>query len=196
MISSTDREVFVLRKYPLLVIEGVDGSGKTTIAKRLSDVRGALYVKMPKACYGWISGAVERLGNRELEAATYIAITFLSSLHLRWLLRKGPVVCDKYIHTTLVAQECLGSWLIRLIKPLRYVLVPKPDATFCLTTRSTSELVRRCEIRGKYDDNDREMHSMHHRLEMHYASYPEITMVETDGVSVETVFSYILNQIE
>ena len=111
------------RDYLFIAIEGVDGVGKTTVAKIIASKIDAIYVKTPINNFlKKIGFLVERIGNQEIEAIGYFILASISSIYFRFLLRKQNVICDKYILVTVVDQIVLGSKIARFFKRL-YVLI-------------------------------------------------------------------------
>ena len=101
-------------KGKFFVVEGVDGSGKTTYAKKLvsnlnSSGRNAVYTKEPTENYQVIC---KTIGNDQKlsELLGYIEDRKIHNLQINSLLDRGiDVVCDRYYLSTLAYQD-LGKF--------------------------------------------------------------------------------------
>lgn len=120
--------------------EGIDGSGKTTVSRRLHqalrDDHRVVWTKEPTDT--WLGGAVDRAVTEERAAAT-IAFLFMAdrvehTVQIRdWLSEGMVVLCDRYMDSTIAYQaaglegidEPLG-WLRNLHRPFCVT----PDLTF------------------------------------------------------------------
>ncbi len=102
----------------LVSIEGIDGSGKTTLAKEIVDRlieagRSAIYTKEPFT--EKISSLIQELGWSDP-----IALTLLFSadrrIHVKWMEEQkvDVIITDRYIHSTIAYQSVMGveeSWI-------------------------------------------------------------------------------------
>ncbi|MDT7876114.1 MAG: dTMP kinase [Sulfolobaceae archaeon] len=137
----------------IISFEGIDGSGKTTIAKlvfeRIVKIIGnrkkVLLTQEPFTKE--ITSLIEKLGWKDP-----IALTLLFSadraFHINWILKEGYdiILMDRYIHSTIAYQSVLGvdeEW-IRLINSN----FPKPDIVILLDIKPETALER---LRGKVD---------------------------------------------
>ncbi len=157
--------------YPFIVFEGVDGSGKTTIAKALAERIGAHYYYNPPAVlrpfrtYADASSPKIRfrycsLGNR------------IASLHIRWLLRTRPVVCDWYVFSTIAYHSVLLG--VKLPMPGRTLM---PDR-IVRTRADWDEISRRLTERGKV------------------SKYEELEFLKQVSPEYDRIFSGMENLIE
>jgi dTMP kinase len=126
----------------LIVLEGIDGSGKSTVAKALAEHLGDRAVLTREPTDSWIGRAVKEGDGREVspyvDALLFMADRAQHTLEMAELVRKGKtVVCDRYYHSTVAYQTAslrrkgLGDnfgWL--LDSNTRISL--KPDITFLL----------------------------------------------------------------
>ncbi|WEL19188.1 dTMP kinase [Candidatus Nanohalococcus occultus] len=139
--------------YPgtFIVIEGADGAGTTTQAKKLADHLDAHYTYEPSKSK--IGVKVDELISTDDSSADTVALAFAADrmVHLEEevipKLEKGEtVVCDRYYHSSLVYQPLMGEdfeW----VKSLNRSAI-KPDLTVVLDV-SAEEGMERVEQRGK-----------------------------------------------
>lgn len=91
----------------LYVIEGIDGAGKTTVARALAATCGAVYYKTPPARYCRRRADYECPGRERARFFFYLEALQAASDDLRVLLRRRDVVCDRYWLSTIVYHEAL-----------------------------------------------------------------------------------------
>jgi len=139
-------------RHLFLVIEGVDGAGKTTIAKRISTVIGGKYIKSPPEPFAMIK-------QRVLETATPVArFTYFISSNVqisalaKRLLNETHVVSDRYIWSTLAYHAAIENIspieLKKMVMPLVRV-IKMPDYVIFLTVSREAQLQR---LKGRLDD--------------------------------------------
>jgi dTMP kinase len=97
-----------------IVLEGLDGAGKTTCAERLAQVLGAQCMTTPspelRACRDTIIGSFG--GSPEAAQLFYLATVFAASAQVRQILASGrSVVMDRYFLSTQAYAEFRGSQL-------------------------------------------------------------------------------------
>lgn len=126
-------------KGKLITFEGIDGSGKTTIAKLLHEKLGDRAILTAEPTDSWIGKDVKRALEEKRDAIT-IALLFLADRneHIKeiknWMEEGKIVICDRFIDSTFAYQkEHLGikraeKWLKEVHKPFFI----KPDLTFLL----------------------------------------------------------------
>ncbi|KAG5874100.1 hypothetical protein JTB14_005896 [Gonioctena quinquepunctata] len=87
-----------LRKYPLIVLEGLDGSGKTTVGNRFAKKIGAMKWKTPPESITQIRHLFDQ--HADLRTAYYSLGNYIAALEVEILLKKTPVVMDRFWHST------------------------------------------------------------------------------------------------
>ncbi|XP_066256984.1 UMP-CMP kinase 2, mitochondrial-like isoform X2 [Euwallacea similis] len=85
-------------KYPLIVLEGLDGSGKTSMSKKLAKVWGAQKWLTPPESIRFLRDYFDR--NFELRSAYYSLGNYIAALEVSCLLDKKPVLMDRFWHST------------------------------------------------------------------------------------------------
>ena len=123
----------------LITFEGIDGSGKSTIARILSERIGETAVLTVEPTKSWIGKSVIRAMEEQRDPIT-IALLFIADRkeHLseieKWLDEGKLVICDRFIDSTFAYQkEHLNipdaeRWLSAVHEPF----LIKPDVTFLL----------------------------------------------------------------
>lgn len=131
----------------LIVLEGIDGSGKSTVAKLVADGLGDRAVLTREPTDSWIGRAVKEGDRTDIspytDALLFMADRAQHTLEIAEMIRRGKVVvCDRYYHSTVAYQTAslrrrgLGdnfAWLldantrISLRPDLTFLLVLPPD---------------------------------------------------------------------
>lgn len=137
-----------------IVLEGVDGTGKTTLAKRLADLVGdAVVTSEPTSGRIGLALRSGELGDipPAAEALLFAADRAIHTAEIEKVLESGRwVVCDRYMGSTVAYQSAsMGEdadieWLIGMQKNA----VIEPDATFLLDM-DPEESLRRVDSRGE-----------------------------------------------
>ena len=135
-------------KGKLITFEGIDGSGKTTIAKILhSKIENSIFTTEPTD--SWLGKSVKKALEEKRDAIT-IAFLFLADRneHIKeikkWLNEGKIVICDRFIDSTFAYQkehikmDGVEEWLNWLHKPF----FTKPDITFLLVIEPRKAIER------------------------------------------------------
>ena len=144
----TPRNLFV-------TVEGLSGSGKTTIAKLLAERWAARYYKTPPAMFTPIREIVDSNASPLARHLFYYAGIAQASIEIETMLREHAVVCDKYLATMVAYSRAAGVTVD--IPPATLVL--HPDFTFLLEVPEDVRL-RRLALRGTITPVHREFLKM------------------------------------
>ena len=151
-----------------IVLEGIDGTGKSTLSKKLKawlEERGREVVLTAEPTEDWLGAAVRRANREDLDPRTesllFTADRCQHTLRIDELLKQGKVViCDRYYGSTVAYQGAalereMGdnavSWLLNLNGPV----VRHPDLTILLTS-DPRVAMRRVGDRGELSKFERE----------------------------------------
>lgn len=111
-----------------IVFEGIDGSGKTTQSKLLSNKLNGYYTFEPTD--GLIGKLIRNIlaGDVSFEKET-LSLLFAADRkeHNKLILQKlknFPVICDRYVYSSLVYQSIQGIDLEYIMAINRYILLP------------------------------------------------------------------------
>ncbi|XP_039103220.1 UMP-CMP kinase 2, mitochondrial [Hyaena hyaena] len=140
-------------KFPVIAIEGLDATGKTTVTQSVSDTLGAVLSKSPPACISqW-----RKIFDDEptiIRRAFYSLGNYIAASEIAEESTKSPVILDRYWHSTAtyaIATEVTGG--IQYLPPAHHPIYQwprdllKPDLVLLLTV-SPEERLRRMEGRG------------------------------------------------
>ena len=129
------------KKALFIVLEGIDGSGKTTLAKALCaelDRKGMRTGITSEPTDGAIGSLLrsEKVDDQKAEALLFIADRACHTSEIGSLLEKGTtVICDRYYASTLAYQSASLSgpcFDYGLLESMNAAVVREPDITFLL----------------------------------------------------------------
>ncbi|MFJ4772879.1 hypothetical protein ACIP88_27905 [Streptomyces uncialis] len=168
-------------------LEGLRGTGKSTIAPMLAAARGAVLVPTVPPFYQPLRREVDRRGSAEARLCFYLSALFTATDEIRRCLASGlPVVVESYFARCLTSHRVLGAGLGITLPPG----LPQPT-TFQLVC-TESERQRRLNQRGKpvsrWDDL---IENAADRVAGAYAEFP-MRRVDTTGLGPDEVLQAIL----
>jgi len=151
-----------------IVLEGIDGTGKSTLSKKLKawlEEKGREVVLTAEPTGDWLGAAVRRANNEDLDPRTesllFTADRCQHTLRIEEMLKQGKVViCDRYYGSTVAYQGAalekdMGdnavSWLLNLNGPV----IRHPDVTILLTSEPKVAM-HRVGNRGELSKVERE----------------------------------------
>jgi dTMP kinase len=127
----------------LVVLEGIDGCGKSSVAKRLANAVGSRAVLTREPTDSWIGRAVKRGEKGKVspytDALLFMADRAKHTQQMRdWIAKGKLVVCDRYYHSTVAYQ---AAYLKEVFEgdPFKWLLESnlrisiRPDLTVLLT---------------------------------------------------------------
>nr|XP_045739984.2 UMP-CMP kinase 2, mitochondrial [Mirounga angustirostris] len=140
-------------KFPVIAIEGLDATGKTTVTRSVSDSLKAVLLRSPPACISqW-----RKIFDDEptiIRRAFYSLGNYIVASEIAKASTKSPVIVDRYWHSTAtyaIATEVTGG--LQHLPPAHHPIYQwprdllKPDLVLLLTV-SPEERMRRIERRG------------------------------------------------
>ena len=150
-----------------IVLEGIDGSGKTTLARglksQLESVKGWDVVLTAEPTAGPVGSLLreERIDSPRAEAMLFIADRACHTDEIRKLTEEGKtVICDRYYASTLAYQSASGSGPV-----LDYDLLVRMNESVTMEPDITMLLDIDPEVSGGRVDSRGEQKSKFERLE-------------------------------
>ena len=184
----------------LISIEGIDGSGKTTVAKeivrRLKEKgKNATYTKEPFT--EDITGIIQRVGWNDP-----IALTLLFAadrrIHVKWMEEQNvdTIITDRYIHSTIAYQSVMGideKWIRNVNSKFPY-----PDLVILLDLDPTiaSSRIKKGDI-FDFPEKRKTLEKVRNKY-LELASMEHFLIVNADKPFEEVIDSimfYLLDQI-
>jgi dTMP kinase len=189
-----------------IVFEGIDGSGKSSVAKAVvGKLSGENAILTGEPTKTWLGEAVRRSHEERVDAVTE-AFLFLAdrTAHTasirRWLSEGKTVVCDRYFHSTVAYQAAALEGKVKF-DPFEWLLEENlrisldPDVVFFLRVNPEIAL-RRVNARGslsKFERLDflRKVALNYDRLSK---MYDNIIVVPSDG-PVDSVIADVVQRL-
>jgi thymidylate kinase len=134
-----------------IAIEGVDGSGKTTIARELASQIGGVYMKTPGKGFKPARTYIDNGTPPDSKLLYYLSSVFDAAAQIGRTLETQPVVCGRYVFSTLIPHSAYHG---RDFEELEDELQPftsrllKPDQTILLVVNEGEQLSRLGQDRG------------------------------------------------
>lgn len=140
-------------------VEGVDGVGKTTVARLLAASHGFQYYKSPSGPFEDLRKEVDKYASPVGRYCFYRLALQYDSAIITELLKKGPVVADRYIASTYAYHMVLDPRIreiyseIGVVRPTHQILLnARPEVRIeRLEKRRASEMRKASDI--KLEDN-------------------------------------------
>ena len=124
----------------MIVIEGIDGTGKTTVANIVAEMLGGAYIPTPAKEMREIRKHFNK-GDPTAKYLFYLASLVDLTPYLFERLLQGYVVVDRYLATTICYHKAAG--VQTEIIDWQKLPIVKPDIQFCLEVSDRKEWLRR-----------------------------------------------------
>ena len=174
----------------LVVIEGVDAVGKTTIARMLENAFGYTYLYTPQAPLSVIRSLVEEMEDINTRFFYYLTSVIGVQQQLKSMLSSGKkVVIDRYVYSTMAMHTVLGAGVQAVV--MRELPIVWPDAGILLTAQNDIR-IRRIEARAKHPTHDKRIERFikeAEEAETIYRSFKELSPIDTTDLTIDQVFA-------
>jgi len=185
-----------------IVFEGLDGTGKTSCAKRTAELLDAHYMTTPTVALRKYRDEIIASfnGNQEAAQMFYLATILAASREIKSLLEKGQsVVLDRYFLSTQVYAEFRGS-ILDIEESIARILFPADWTVFLeapLNVRQSRILPRG---RSASDDETLTIHANAELLagyarRMHLPIAGAWIRIDTSDSGIQEVAQKVLHQI-
>jgi UMP-CMP kinase 2 len=98
IFKENDKKSVTTKTHPFIILEGLDGCGKSTTAKRLAKTMHAVQWCTPPESIKHIRHLFD--DHPQLRSAYYALGNYIAALEVSVLLKQQPVVMDRYWHST------------------------------------------------------------------------------------------------
>jgi thymidylate kinase len=178
-----------------VALEGLDGVGKSTLGKELAQRLNGTYFHTPAEPFQSIRRALDGPASPQTRILFFLSSVSHASQQIEDLLIHTPVVCDRYIASTIAYQVAMDK---RLLEITDTVSVLQPDFTFYLYADESVRRLRlteRSAMEGTYTDQLLEDGSYMARVDGLYRAQPGIQMIDTTEKSVDELAEQLMECI-
>lgn len=173
-----------------ITIDGVDGVGKTTVAKILASDGSFQYYKSPAGPFVQLRKEIDTHATPLERYCFYRLATHFDSIQITNLLKTGSVVCDRYILSTAIYHIALDPRIKIIHNDLGII---KPNFEFILDARSEVRDKRILERPKILSDSILERDSLFlDRVAKMFTSL-KLNHIDTSDMNAENVASKIRN---
>lgn len=166
--------------HPFIALEGLSGVGKSSVAMALAaQLNGQVY-KTPCETLCSIRDIVDRQYSLNARFLFYLAGVYQASDEIRQILPRHPIICDRYILTTVCYHRSLGVKLANRI----YDDLAQPNLTVLLTCSDEERLLRINRRGWSYNDIQERISRVEQALLAEYLSHGVLTL-DTTSISAE-----------
>jgi thymidylate kinase len=170
-------------RHPFLVIEGLDGAGKSSVAAAAAALLDGTCLKTPPDPMRDALPQVDAVADPQTRLLYLLAGVSLTSQLVQAERTARAVVCDRYLYSALAYTGALDPEALATVRPLR---LATPDVVVYLHAPDhvrRARLARR-PLRDVGMDAELRRQGTTPRVERLFASFGDITMLSTDGPSV------------
>lgn len=206
-MTAKPHNISIPPKHKFIVIEGVDGVGKTTVAKVLAGQLGAIYYRTPSSDIEsfFVSSVFQtRMSLREyvdrhaysdpkVRFSFYLFTVLEASIHISKLLKDKSVVCDRYLSSTIAYHRALCPDLIDA--DLSWVQSIKPDVEVLLDV--SDDLVHLQRLRSHVANSDEALEHNFKFLQLVKQEYRRLGLptIDTSTENVQQVVTRIASML-
>ncbi|EKT4456797.1 dTMP kinase [Pseudomonas sp. TYF_15] len=181
-------------KHLFVTIEGIDGAGKSTVVRMLANRLGAVCIKTPDERFSTERQRVERQGSTEEKYAFYLHSLEAQQVEINALLERGPVICDRYIHST-IAYQWPEAKPLPVDIPECFPSLARPDHSILLTVSrevSRERIARREHQTGVVSVTDHNL-TLLDKARRRFHAMQDLVQVDTSNRTPEQVCDLILS---
>lgn len=161
-----------------IALEGLSGSGKTTIGQLVAEQIGAGFYKTPAPLFNSIRNEIDQAADATARLFFYLAGVMQASAEISNILKTKSVVCDRYLLATLCYHRTIGVTID--IPDFVFEPLLKPDHTFLITCEETKRISRLYKRGLSYNDIQEQSLQIEQRFLFEYRRYH---LVEIDNSS-------------
>lgn len=180
-----------------IALEGIDGSGKTTVCQILSKKINAENYKTPSWPFSDLRDVIDKTVDIKSRFFFYLSSVIHASSEIARLLIHKHVVCDRYILSTLCYHRASESFFKSFDENQLDIL--QPDFTFFLNADYDVRM-KRIAIRESADNSDILNSDLHDKkyqdkVELEFSKYHNLLWINANDISPDDIADIICNKL-
>lgn len=182
------------KRHNIIVLEGVDCVGKTTLAKKLESELGFQYLYTPQPPIAFIRKEIESSNDLQTRFFYYLTSVIAVQPLLRMMtLNNGFVVIDRYIYSTFAMHKAMGTEIGTV--NMRKLPILWPRIGILLTADKETRKHRRT-MRGNnpvaYDQRIEQSDVLLDAAQEIYKTYKDLTIIDTSSLNANQAYEKVL----
>jgi len=182
-----------------IVLEGIDGTGKTTLAKLLSKELDCYYYKTPSAPFSEIRNYVDNIDNCQARFFFYFTNILFTSIEIQELLKTNHVICDRYYFSTFSYHYALNQNFKNLGFENILENILEPDIVFYLKADFDTRINRICQ-REKINQQSALTDNLNHQIftqkvDEEFSKFKQLKHVRTENKSITELLNVLKKEI-
>lgn len=180
-----------------IALEGIDGSGKTTVCQILSKKIDAAMYKTPSWPFSDLRDVIDKTVDIKSRFYFYLSSVIHASTEIDKLLKHKHVVCDRYILSTLCYHRASESFFKSFDE--NQIDILQPGFTFFLNADYEVRM-KRIAIRENADNTDILNSNLHDeeyqsKVEGEFSKYKNMLWINTNDTSPEVIAENIFKKL-
>lgn len=183
------------KKFPFIAIEGIDGVGKSTCAKLLAEKISAYYYKTPSGIFEKICTSIDVSVDPYARFIFYLGATLYASEEIKNIVTRQPVVCDRYLLSTIIYHEAMGVDISSIIQKPPAILAPDHYIHLYADENTRTQRLLGRNFLSPSDSALEKNKELQRQIHYGFTKSPGMIHIDTSLISPEEVCVRILENI-